>query len=112
MSTSTELVLSAAYRHAQRTIAPWLEQAHANARQRAFAARAALANLDPLERNRLARWLAWWCVSISRRGEASLAMRILRLDVALHQAVETAMARLPLGAVTQQLGSREQRRRA
>ena len=39
-------------------------------------------------------------------------MRILRLDVALHQAVETAMARLPLGAVTQQLGSREQRRRA
>ncbi len=94
-TTIAELVLSAPYRSAQRTLAAWLENGNAAARRRAFAVRAALAALDATERDRLARWLAWLCVAARSRGETTLADRIRRLDTVMHAAVEEALARLP-----------------
>ncbi|WP_114241781.1 hypothetical protein [Dyella sp. C9] len=96
-TTIAELSLSEAYRKAQRALAAWLERGPAAARQDAFAVRAALALVDATERSRLARWLAWLTVAARIRGEASPAPRIQRLDASLHQAMEDAMARLPMG---------------
>lgn len=96
-TTIAELALSPAYRHAQRVLAAWLEYGNAEARRGAFAARAALASLDPAERHRLVRWLAWLYVSARSRG-ASIQTRIQRLDAALGAAVEDALSRLPSGA--------------
>ena len=100
-TTIAELVLSAAYRSAQRALSAWLEYGNAAARRRAFAVRAALAALDATERDRLARWLAWLCVAASSHGEDSLSARIRRLDATMHAAMEDALARLP--KVTPQL---------
>jgi hypothetical protein len=94
-TTIAELSLSPAYRLAQRALAAWLERGHASARQAAFTARAALASLDPTERSRLARWLAWLSVAAQSRGEMSPEGRVQRLDATLHQAMEDAIARLP-----------------
>ncbi|HEX7814248.1 hypothetical protein [Dyella sp.] len=100
-STSVELNLSAGYRQAQRALAAWLEQGVRAARQSAFAARAALGLLDPSERGRLARWLAWLVVADSYRGDMGLAARVRRLDGGLHLAMEDALARLPMKTVNQ-----------
>lgn len=97
MSTTVELHLSAAYRHAQRNLGHWLEQGTTGLRQRAFAVRAALAQLDPVEHHRLARWLAWLCVAAQSRGEANPEARIGRLDPALHRSLLLSLARLPAG---------------
>jgi hypothetical protein len=103
-TTNAELVLSPAYRQAQRILASWLEQNNRAARRSAFAARAALAGLDAVERSRLARWLAWLCVAAGRRGESALVARIQRLDAGLYGAVGGAMLRLPLAADRQPAG--------
>jgi hypothetical protein len=97
MSTTVELHLSAAYRHAQRSLGHWLEQGSTGLRQRAFAVRAALAQLDVTEQHRLARWLAWLCVAAQSRGEVTPEARIGRLDPALHQSLALSLARLPAG---------------
>jgi hypothetical protein len=94
-TTVAELSLSPAYRLAQRTLASWLERGHADARQAAFAARAALSGLDLTERSRIARWLAWLEVAAQSRRLASPGARIRRLDASLHQAMQDAFARLP-----------------
>ena len=98
-TTIAELSLSKAYRHAQRTMAAWLERGPSSARQSAFALRAALASLDATERSRLARWLAWLSVAARSRGEAPVGARIQRLDATLHQAMEDALTRLPAGVL-------------
>ncbi|PWK86646.1 hypothetical protein [Fulvimonas soli] len=95
--TIAELQLSAAYRLAQRNLGAWLEQGSAGLRQRAFHARSALAPLDPAERARLARWLAWLCVAGRSRGDDALPARLRRLDARLHRAVERALPLLPAG---------------
>ena len=99
-STTVELTLSAGYRQAQRALAAWLDQGVRAARRSAFAARTALAALDPTERSRLARWLAWLSVAASYRGEATITARVRRLDSGLHLAMEDALARLPMKSVT------------
>lgn len=96
-TTIAELSLSPAYRLAQRSLASWLERGQAGARRAAFSARAALAGLDPVERGRLARWLAWLEVAASSRAEESPKARVQRLDASLHQAMQDALARLPGG---------------
>ena len=96
-TTIAELSLSPAYRLAQRSVSSWLERGQDGARRAAFAARAALAGLDAVERGRLARWLAWLEVAALSRGEESPQSRVGRLDASLHQAVEDALARLPGG---------------
>ncbi len=96
MATAAELVLSATYREAQRTLAAWLERNHREARRTAFAARAAVAGLTAVERHRLARWLAWLCASTGQRGAAPL-VRIHHLDGALGDATAAAVAQLPGG---------------
>jgi len=98
-STIAELTLSPAYRLAQRAVAAWLERGHANARQTAFAARAALGGLDATEKGRLARWLAWLTVAARSRGALSPIGRIQRLDASLHRVVEDALRRLPADAL-------------
>ncbi|MFC4763796.1 hypothetical protein [Dyella koreensis] len=105
-STIAELTLSGPYRHAQRTLAAWLEQGHAAARRRTFAARIALAALNAPERHQLARWLAWLAVAANSRGKVTPQSRILRLDASLHQAVEDALARLPAGMTGAQTRTR------
>ncbi|MBV8157597.1 MAG: hypothetical protein JO278_08070 [Dyella sp.] len=109
-TTIAELSLSPAYRLAQRALASWLERGHADARLDAFATRAALAGLDATERSRLARWLAWLAVAAGSRGAASPEARIRRLDASLHQAMEDAFKRLPLGV--REVSTRTQRRSA
>ncbi|HEV2621394.1 MAG TPA: hypothetical protein VGU65_04805 [Frateuria sp.] len=96
-STVPQLSLSPVYRHAQRVLGTWLEQGHAVARLHAVRVRAALAPLDPVERHRFARWLAWLCLAAEQR-RFDLDGRIRRLDVALHRAVQTARALLPAAA--------------
>ncbi|MHA6206038.1 hypothetical protein ACXU4B_16550 [Dyella soli] len=98
-TTIAELSLSKAYRQAQRAMAAWLERGPAGARQGAFGLRTALAGLDPTERGRLARWLAWLSVAARSRGETLPEGRIQRLDATLHQAMEDALARLPAGVL-------------
>jgi hypothetical protein len=95
-ATVAELSLSASYREAQRTLAAWLECGQREARRGAFAARAALAGLDAVERHRLARWLAWLCLAAGLRG-AALQSRVRHLDGALGDATATALAQLPAG---------------
>lgn len=90
--------LSPAYREAQRMLSAWLERGQREARRHALAARAALARLDAVERHRLARWLAWWCAA-ARAREATLQLRLRRLDNALGKAVAAARAQLPPPAV-------------
>jgi hypothetical protein len=99
MSTTVELSLSPAYRSAQRALAAWVEQAGAAARRNAFAARAALAGLNPAERGRLARWLAWLCVAAGSRGDFGLIARIRRLDGPLYTSVDEALDLLPATAI-------------
>jgi hypothetical protein len=96
-STMPQLSLSPVYRHAQRVLGAWLEQAPAAARRRAFGVRGALVGLDPVERHRLARWLAWLCVAAQYR-RIDLAGRIRLLDGALHRAVAAALGTLPQSA--------------
>lgn len=93
-STIPQLSLSPVYRHAQRVLGAWLEQGHAAARLHAVRVRAALAPLDPVERHRFARWLAWLCVTAEQR-RSDLDGRIRRLDATLHRSVEAARALLP-----------------
>lgn len=76
-------------------MAYWLEHGQVGARQAPFAARSALAGLNATERGRLARWLAWLTVAAQSRGETSPLGQVRRLDAALHQTVEDALARLP-----------------
>jgi hypothetical protein len=109
-TTIAELSLSKAYRQAQRMLSSWLERGPADARQGAFAVRAALGGLDATERSRLARWLAWLSVAARSRAQASPDGRILRLDASLHQAVQDALARLP--ASTREVTSKIHRRSA
>jgi hypothetical protein len=94
-TTVAELSLSPAYRLAQRALAFWLERGQGAARQAGFAARAALSALDPAERGRIARWLAWLEVAARSRGLASPEARVRRLDASLHQAMQDAFGRLP-----------------
>ena len=94
-TTVAELSLSPAYRLAQRALAFWLERGHVGLRQAAFAARSALSALDPTERGRIARWLAWLEVAAQSRGLASPEARIRRLDASLHHAMQDAFKRLP-----------------
>lgn len=96
-STLPQLSLSPVYRHAQRVLGAWLEQGHAAARLHAVRVRAALAPLDPVERHRFARWLAWLCLAAEQR-RPGLDGRIRRLDATLHRAVEAARALLPATA--------------
>ncbi|WP_266171896.1 hypothetical protein [Dyella subtropica] len=106
-STIAELTLSGPYRHAQRTLAAWLEQGHAVARRRTFATRATLAALNAPERHQLARWLAWLAVAAQSRQQQTPHGRIRRLDASLYQAMENALAHLPMGiAGTQTQGRR------
>lgn len=95
--TIPQLSLSPVYRHAQRMLGAWLEQGHATARLHAVRVRAALAPLDPVERHRFARWLAWLCVAAEHR-RSDLHGRIRRLDATLHRSVEAAVALLPATA--------------
>ena len=106
-STIPQLSLSPVYRHAQQVLGAWLEQGHAAARLHAVRVRAALAPLDPVERHRFARWLAWLCVAAEQR-RSGLDGRIRRLDGALHRSVESARALLPATArpVAPALGQR------
>lgn len=95
--TIAELHLSGPYRHAQRTLAAWLDQGHAAARRSMFAVRTALGALNAAERHQLARWLAWLSVAQQSRQQSTPQGRIQRLDATLLQAMEDAMARLPPG---------------
>jgi hypothetical protein len=61
-ATSPEIVLSPAYRKAQRLLSAWLERDRTAHRQ-VFAMRAAIAALDARDRHSLSRWLAWLCVA-------------------------------------------------
>ena len=103
-TTIAELSLSPAYRLAQRSLACWLEPGQAEARRAAFAARAALSGLDPTERGRIARWLAWLEVAAQSRGSLSPQARIQRLDASLHQAMQDALTRLPGQTVVARTG--------
>ena len=94
-TTFTELVLTPVYRHAQRALAQWLEHGHGAARQLAFRARAALAQLDPVDRHRIARWLAWMSLAEHSRGRRLLDARLKQLDGTLHLLMLDALQRLP-----------------
>ena len=100
-TTFTELVLTPVYRQAQRALTQWLEHGHGTARQLAFRARAALAQLDPVERHRMARWLAWMSVAEHSRGRRMLDTRLKQLDGALHHLVQEALQLLPATATLQ-----------
>lgn len=93
--TTTEMALSPVYRHAQRTLGAWLEQRSAAARRGAFGARMALAALDPVERHRCARWVAWVCLAARSQGAPDYAERLSYLDTAFHQSVRLALDALP-----------------
>ena len=93
-STMPQLSLSPVYRHAQRLLGAWLEQAPAVALRQAFRVRGALVGLDPVEHHRLARWLAWLCVAATDR-RVDLGGRIRLLDASLYRAVSAALATLP-----------------
>ena len=108
-TTVAELSLSPAYRLAQRALASWLERGHGGARLAAFAARSALAALDPTERGRIARWLAWLEVAALSRGLASPEARVRRLDASLHQAMQDAFGRLPGQTVVATKGNHRRR---
>jgi hypothetical protein len=99
-STIAELVLSPAYRHAQRSLAAWLGQGHGMARRHVFRARTALAALDASERHRMARWLAWLSIATRSQGVKDLGTRVRRLDDALYRMMEDAAGRLPAVAVS------------
>ncbi len=105
-STIAELTLSGPYRHAQRIVAAWLEQGQALARRRAFAVRVALAALNSTERHRLARWLAWLAVAAESRRHPPLLSRIRLLDVALGEAAEDALSRLPVDIASKRADNR------
>lgn len=105
-STIAELHLSGPYRQAQRSLAAWLEQGHAAARRSMFGVRAALAALDSGERHQLARWLAWLAAAQLSRQQAVPRARLQRLDTALFEAMEEAMARLPAGFAQMQTQTR------
>lgn len=94
--TTPEMALSAPYRKIQRLLSEWLEDSR-TARRQVFAIRALVPTLDAVDKHRLCRWLAWWCVAAGSRGEQLLA-RIERLDPALGAGAEAALSRLPLGA--------------
>jgi hypothetical protein len=89
------MALSAAYRKAQRLLSVWLEGGR-TARRQVFAIRATIARLDALDRHRLSRWLAWWCVAATSQGKRMLG-RIDRLDPALGASTELALSQLPSG---------------
>lgn len=89
------MALSAPYRKAQRLLSEWLEGGR-TARRQVFAIRALMPTLDAMDKHRLCRWLAWWCVSAGYRGEWLLG-RIERLDSALGESTEAALAQLPPG---------------
>ncbi|HUA79464.1 MAG TPA: hypothetical protein VL997_03770 [Dyella sp.] len=93
-ATTPELALSAHYRKAQRLLSGWLESGW-TARRQVFAIRTALAALDAVDRHRLTRWLAWWCLAFARRGEWLLG-RIERLDPVLGASTELALSQLPM----------------
>lgn len=94
-STAAELALTPLYRHAQRSLAEWLERGQAISRRHAFRARAALAPLDAGDRHRVARWLAWlWAAELSH-GQRGLGARIRYLDASLYAMVRNALAHLP-----------------
>jgi hypothetical protein len=98
-TTFTELVLTPVYRHAQRALAQWLEHGQGAARQLAFRARVTLAQLDPVERHRMARWLAWMSVAEHSRGRRMLDTRLKQLDGALHLLMLEALQVLPATAM-------------
>ncbi|MFC3651814.1 hypothetical protein ACFONN_09685 [Dyella humi] len=89
------MALSAPYRKIQRLLSEWLEGGR-TARRQVFAIRATIAALDALDRHRLSRWLAWWCVAAAGRGKWMLG-RIERLDPALGASTEAALSGLPFG---------------
>ncbi|MBB3227780.1 hypothetical protein FHW69_002412 [Luteibacter sp. Sphag1AF] len=102
-NTSPELLLSPAYRQAQRALSAWIEQTGTGARQHAFIVRASLGALSATERGSLARWVAWLCVAGESRGDLSLFTRIRRLDTSIQTSVDEALSRLP-GAATRLAG--------
>ncbi|GLQ89193.1 hypothetical protein GCM10007898_27650 [Dyella flagellata] len=94
-TTTPEMALSAPYRKIQRLLSGWLEDSR-TARRQVFAIRAVLPVLDAIDKHRLCRWLAWWCVAAGSRGERLLG-RIGRLDPALGAGIEAALLQLPSG---------------
>ena len=88
------MALSTPYRKLQRLLSGWLENGR-TARRQVFAIRAVLPALDAMDKHRLCRWLAWWCVAAGQRG-AWLLGRIERLDPALGSGTELALAQLPV----------------
>lgn len=92
----SEINLSPAYRQVQRLLSRWLEAGRTrHGDVSAFAVRAALGSLDIVEYDRLSRWLAWICVAARSHGDATLAVRLKRLDTVLGSAVRMAMHKLP-----------------
>ncbi|RUL70988.1 hypothetical protein [Dyella choica] len=94
-ATTPEMALSAPYRKIQRLLSGWLEDGR-TARRQVFAIRAVLPTLDTIDKHRLCRWLAWWCVTAGPRGERLFA-RIERLDPGLGAGIEAALSQLPTG---------------
>ena len=90
-----ELTLSPVYRHAQRVLSQWIDARHAAARREAFRTRAAVAQLGPADRHRLARWLAWIVSAERCRGSRRLDERLRQLDASLHALMRTTLATLP-----------------
>ena len=95
MSTVPELHLSPALRAAERAVATWLERSGADARRAAFAARAALGQLDRTDYVRLTRWLAWTCLASSSQGIQAALARMQRLDPRLGARIADEVERLP-----------------
>lgn len=93
-TTFTQLALSPVYRHAQRMLSQWHDAGPAAVRREAFKARAALARLDPADRHRLARWLAWIVRAEHCRGSRRLDQRLRQLDASLHGLMRTTLATL------------------
>lgn len=87
--------LSPAYRRAQRELTRWLEASPHHARRAAFVARGSLGALDPVEYDRLARWLAWTCAALRSQGSQDPAARLERLDTTLGAATRAQLQRLP-----------------
>ncbi len=94
-TTFTQLALSPVYRHAQRMLSQWHDAGPAAVRREAFKARAAFAQLDPADRHRLARWLAWIVRAEHCRGSRRLDQRLRQLDASLHGLMRTTLATLP-----------------
>ncbi|AND70858.1 hypothetical protein ATSB10_34040 [Dyella thiooxydans] len=94
-TTFMELTLSPVYRHAQRVLSQWIDARHAAARREAFRTRAAVAQLGPADRHRLARWLAWIVSAERCRGSRRLDERLRQLDASLHALMRTTLATLP-----------------